>query len=189
MVSDTMNEPRIQAAKEFTLQKFAATKKTANHSLEVFLLLKDEFHVQDGDILIAGMMMKLLEDTDTTPEEIETVASKRVSSLVGELSHAKEATKEEKNTFYQSLVNISPYAKMIKLADYLASLRWYYRIIRSGKLDQYPFVKDSKEYLTALRIFLDSCKERYPLETSTVYVAMYEVEKELKIVPDIEALS
>ncbi len=175
-----MNANRLQAAKEFTLSKFASSKRTADHSFEVFSLLQDEFQVTDTDILTAGMMHDLLRDTDVTKKEIEDLASGRVLKLVSELTPPKEATEEQKNAFSATLVGISPRAKLVELASALANVRRIQRRLRSGAAERPSFVKESSEYLASLRPFLDSCKEVHPLETSTVSLALYEVEKALK---------
>lgn len=169
-----MNETRIQAAIDFTKQKFGSSKKTPNQALEVYFLLKDEFHVQDGDILIAAIMQNLFEDTDATKEEVEAIGSKRVVSLILELAASKEGISSD----------LTGYAKLIKLADSLVSLRSSSRLFKAGRGEESPLYAEPKEYFKTLRIFLDTCKEAYPLETSTVFVAMYEVEKELKAITE-----
>lgn len=174
IVTLNMNETRIQAAIDFTKQKFASSKMTPNHALEVYLLLRDEFHVQDGDILVAAIMQNLFEDTDASKEEIEEIGSKRVVSLILELTASKNGTKSD----------LTGYAKLIKLADALVSLRSSSRLFKAGRAEESPLFSEPKEYFKTLRIFLDTCKEAYPLETSTVFVAMYEVEKELKAIAE-----
>jgi hypothetical protein len=182
-VRPIMNETRLQAIKAFVIQKLAAAEKTAGSALEVFSLLSEEFQVEDEDVLMAGMLLRLVDEVIVTEEEIEEVVSKRALEILRELKAAKSAPNKGKD------VVLSAGAKLVKLADHLRELRGYFRVIRAEKVFEHPVLKDPKQRMTAIREFLDECKDLYPLEVSTVYLAMYEVEKGLKVVPDIESFS
>jgi len=68
----------LDLAIEFTTKKFEAIGKK-NHFLRVLAVLKDEFHVDDEELLIAAVLHDTLEDTDTTYEELEKKFSKSVA--------------------------------------------------------------------------------------------------------------
>ncbi len=143
--------------------------------MNVFSILKDRFQIKDEEILVAGITHDLLEDTDVTVEELEMRTSKRVAEIVREISHQKDATRFEKLGFYQRLPRISDDAKLVKLADYLANLEWNIEVIKNHELDKHPFLKDPTDYMNALKVFLDACREIYSEATALVTEAMEEV--------------
>jgi (p)ppGpp synthase/HD superfamily hydrolase len=166
----------IDQAIDLAKEAFASTAKTEEHSLKVFRILKDRFLVKDEDILAAGITHDLLEDTDVTRRELETRTSKRVAEMVEEISHPPGATRLEKTEFYMRLPDVSPEAKLVKLADYLANLEWNIEVIKNHELDKFPFLKDPTEYMNALKIFLASCREVHPEATTLVTEAMEQVQ-------------
>ena len=167
----------IQRAADLTAVAFVGTKKTAEHSIKVFEFLKNRFGVEDEELLAAGMCHDLLEDTDVTELELEKSTSKHVAELVKEISHAKGASRAEKMELYRRLPLVSDEAKLVKLADYLANLEWNIEVIRSGQIEKFPFLRDSTDYMAALRVFLDSTRATFPDATLLVFETMLEVER------------
>jgi (p)ppGpp synthase/HD superfamily hydrolase len=104
-------------AKEFARKKFEAAG-LKNHYIEVVNILQNEFNVRDENILVAGLLHDILEDTETNYEEIKAEFSKEVADYVEEVSHPKNYNKEQKEEYYKKLKNVSVGAKMIKLADF-----------------------------------------------------------------------
>ena len=166
----------IKHATDLVTDAFAKTEKTTEHSFKVFEILKNRFGVEDAELLAAGLCHDLLEDTEVTADELENRTSKRVASIVKEISHSKGVSRAEKMELYRSLPSVSDDAKLVKLADYLANLEWNIEVIQNNELERYPFLKDPDEYMKALAVFLDSCREAYPRETVLVARAMEEVE-------------
>ena len=68
----------ILKAKQFVKQKFAQSNNHCGHSFQVYEILKDEFLVNDEEILIAGLLHDVLEDTDTSKAELEEEFSPKV---------------------------------------------------------------------------------------------------------------
>lgn len=151
------NDP-IKFAKEFADKKF---KKVGmgSHFGEVYQILRDEFHIDDQEILIAGLLHDTLEDTDTTYGEIEKVFSKRVADLVEEVSHPKNYNHEQRLQYYEKLKRVSSGAKMIKLADFTSHLGSFIKIYKSGKQNLYPKFVNNDKYISSIRDFLKSCDE------------------------------
>ncbi|MDO8482283.1 MAG: HD domain-containing protein [bacterium] len=166
----------IDQATGLTKEAFATTDKTEKHSMKVFSILKNRFQVKDEEILAAGITHDILEDTNVTIEELEMKTSKRVADIVQEISHAKGATRLDKVEFYRRLPTVSNDAKLVKLADYLANLEWNIEVIKNHALDKHPFLKDPTDYINALKVFLDSCREIHPEATTLVTEVMEEVE-------------
>lgn len=148
----------IESAKEFASRKFSEIGKN-NHFLDVFMVLNDEFNILDQDILVAGLLHDILEDTSTTYEEIEKSFSKKVADLVQEVSHAKYCTQEQKKEYYEKIKTISNNAKLIKMADFASNLRYFIGIYKKGEQHLYPKFADNDKYIKSIRDFLDSCEE------------------------------
>src|SRR3989338_2397689 len=140
-----MLKEKINLAIEFATKKFDATG-TKNHFLRVLAVLRDEFKVNDEELLIAAVLHDTLEDTDTTYEELEKIFSKPVADLVKEVSHPKNYNKEQKLEFYKKLRTISPKAKILKLADFVDNLRYE---IRKRKAD--PKSPYHNQYILLIR--------------------------------------
>lgn len=146
---------KIELAKEFATKKFEEVGGK-NHFLEVYQILKNEFQVEDENILIAGLLHDTVEDTNTTYEEIENVFSKEIANLVEEVSHPKNYTKEQKAEYYKKLNHVSSGAKLIKLADFTSHLKKFIGAYTGES--NYPKSYDNG-YVVLIRKFLESCEE------------------------------
>lgn len=151
-----------------------ATKKFAevgfvNHFPKVLMVLQDEFHVIDPDVLIAAILHDTLEDTNTTREELEETFSKNIADLVDEVSHPKNYNHAQKIEYYQKLNTISPKAKIIKLADFADNLR---TIINERKAS--PESPYHNAYILWIREFLENCPD------SNAKNIVFELTKELE---------
>ena len=145
---------KIDLAIEFTTKKFEAVG-TKNHFLRVLAVLRDEFNVDDEEILIAAVLHDTLEDTETTYEELEKTFSKPVADLVEEVSHPKNYNKEQKLEFYKKLRTVSPKAKILKLADFVDNLR----VIEMERRKADPKSTYHNFYILLIRELLESYPE------------------------------
>jgi (p)ppGpp synthase/HD superfamily hydrolase len=146
---------KIELAKEFATRKFEEAG-TGNHFLDVCHILKDDFGVDDPDVLTAAILHDILEDTDTTSEELEQTFSKEVAEMVEEVSHPKNYNAEQKNEYYEKIKHISWGGKMIKLADFASHLREFIGAF-TGENNLKKFTYD--EYCVYIRGFLQSCED------------------------------
>ncbi|MFH1178486.1 MAG: HD domain-containing protein [bacterium] len=153
-----MNENRMKLAKEFASAKFAETG-VKNHFLDVFKILQGEFNILDTDILIAGILHDILEDTSVTYEEMGEKFSKKVADMVQEVSHPKNYTREQKDEYYQKIKTISSGAKLIKMADFTSHLRDFIKIYERKEQHLYPKFVNNDKYIASIREFLDSCED------------------------------
>ena len=153
---ETMESPnKIELAKEFATKKFAEAE-TGNHFLEVCQILKDEFGIDDEDILIAGLLHDTLEDTMATYEEIEGIFSKAVADMVEEVSHPKNYNAEQKKEYYEKIKYISRGGKMIKLADFKSHLvKFIGAFTEENNLPKFTH----NEYTQYSLSFLESCPD------------------------------
>ncbi len=79
--------------------------------------------VTDQEILAAAMLHDTLEDTETTPEELENIFSARVRALVEEVTDDKSLRKEERKYFQiEHASRLSKDAALIKLADKISNV-------------------------------------------------------------------
>lgn len=94
-----------------------------NHPIGVVRLMSEVGGIQYKDSLIAGMLHDTVEDTETTPGEIEDLFGPTVSSLVMEVSDDKNLEKAmRKQLQIDHAPHLSPQAKIIKLADKIANV-------------------------------------------------------------------
>ena len=118
-------EATLFAADKHRGQKRKDAQKTPyiNHPIYVVNLMAGVGGITDIELLQAGMLHDTVEDTDTSPEEIETLFGYAVRSLVMEVTDDKSLEKQERKLRQiEKAPRLSPRAKIIKLADKIANL-------------------------------------------------------------------
>ena len=104
-------------------RKGAEASPYINHLIEVAELLTREGGITDGVTLQAAILHDTLEDTQTTPEELEAVFGPEVRRLVEEVTDDKRLPKaERKRLQIEHAPHLSTRAKLIKLADKIANV-------------------------------------------------------------------
>jgi guanosine-3',5'-bis(diphosphate) 3'-pyrophosphohydrolase len=95
-----------------------------NHPIEAAHLLASVGEVGDLTVLVAAVLHDTIEDTRTTPEELEQRFGAQVRSLVAELTDDKRLPKaERKRLQVERASHKSDGAKLIKLADKICNVR------------------------------------------------------------------
>ena len=95
-----------------------------NHPIDVAHLLATVGGVTDVEILVAAVLHDTVEDTRTTPAEIEENFGAAVRLLVEEMTDDKNLSKaERKRLQIVKAPHISPRAKLIKIADKICNVR------------------------------------------------------------------
>ncbi len=163
----------VQQSKNFTQKAFEEVGKYYSHSFRVGKILEKEFLVTDPEIIAAGILHDVLEDTNVSPEELSQHFPVRVASLVQEISHDKNP-EYDREAYRNHLLIISEDAKLVKLADFLDSLRWMIEIYESDKAHEHPKFQNNKDYLQFIRRFLETCLEGEPKEEITAVVQKLE---------------
>jgi (p)ppGpp synthase/HD superfamily hydrolase len=148
----------IELSKEFATKKFAEVN-IKNHFLDVFQILKDEFKIEDENILVAGILHDTLEDTNTSFEELEIVFNKEIANLVQEVSHPKNYNEQQRIEYYEKIKNISDQAKLIKLADFASHLRTFIKIYERNEQALYPKFVNNDKYVKSIGDFIESCPD------------------------------
>jgi guanosine-3',5'-bis(diphosphate) 3'-pyrophosphohydrolase len=94
-----------------------------NHPIEVAEMLWRQGGVRDGVTLVGALLHDTLEDTDTTPEEIQNQFGTEVLALVQEVSDDKSLPKlERKRLQIEHAPHKSVRAKQLKLADKICNV-------------------------------------------------------------------
>ena len=105
-------------------RKNSAATPYINHPIEVAEYLNRVGGVTDEDVLVAALLHDTIEDTATTPEEIQELFGDNVLSLVLECTDDKSLDKAERKRL--QVVNASKksdQAKQIKISDKTCNLK------------------------------------------------------------------
>ena len=126
-----MNVGELLAAIQFSAEKHRDQRRKGtdaspyiNHPIEVAALLANVAGVKDHTILAAAVLHDTVEDTRTTPTEIETTFGSEVRELVLEVTDEKSLAKpERKRLQIEHAPQLSSSAKLIKIADKISNVR------------------------------------------------------------------
>jgi len=92
-----------------------------NHPIEVANILVHA-GVNDMEVLAAGLLHDTVEDTDTTPEELEKEFGARIKNIVLECSDDKSKDKAERKRYQiEKALKVSHEAKLVKMADKISN--------------------------------------------------------------------
>ena len=95
-----------------------------NHPIALADVLVNEGGVSDVEVLCAALLHDTVEDTATTPAELEEIFGSRVAGIVAEVTDDKDLPKaERKRLQVERAGELSPEAKLVKLADKICNLR------------------------------------------------------------------
>ncbi|KAM9817679.1 guanosine-3',5'-bis(diphosphate) 3'-pyrophosphohydrolase MESH1 [Neosynchiropus ocellatus] len=95
-----------------------------NHPIGVTRILSNEGGITDIEVLQAALLHDTVEDTDTTPAELEAKFGPVVARIVQEVTDDKNLPKQERKRLQvEHAPHCSHQAKLVKLADKLYNLR------------------------------------------------------------------
>lgn len=95
-----------------------------NHPLALADILANEGHVTDVDVLVAALLHDVVEDTETSLDEIADVFGGVIAGIVDEVSDDKDLPKaERKQVQIETMAGKSSNAKLVKIADKISNLR------------------------------------------------------------------
>jgi (p)ppGpp synthase/HD superfamily hydrolase len=99
------------------------------HPLEAARLIAA--HYDDEDLVVAGLLHDVLEDTDTTAAELERLFGPRVTALVKAVTATNGANwRATRSATLAKLATVEPDAVRLKVADGLSNVRSIGRDIR-----------------------------------------------------------
>jgi guanosine-3',5'-bis(diphosphate) 3'-pyrophosphohydrolase len=125
-----MNVTRLLQALEFAAHKHRGQRRKSregvpyiNHPIAVARLLAEVGGIDDEDVLVAAVLHDTLEDTATTPEELEAAFGPAVRRLVDEVTDDKSLPKAQRKRLQVAHAReLSAGAALIKLADKIANV-------------------------------------------------------------------
>ena len=125
-----MNHTLILKAAHFSAQKHSTQRRKdenaspyINHPISVALAIAQIGGVDDPEILAAALLHDTLEDTDTSPEELEAEFGKKVCEYVLDVTDDKTLPKHErKRRQIEHAKKISKGAALIKLGDKISNV-------------------------------------------------------------------
>ena len=95
-----------------------------NHPLEVARVLAEVGGVRDGVLLAAALLHDTVEDTNTSPAELEAQFGQEVAGIVAEVTDDKLLDwRERKRLQVAHASHKTPRAKLLKLADKICNVR------------------------------------------------------------------
>jgi len=107
----------------FQTRKDSAGTPYINHPINVALTLAQTGRETDMNLLVAAILHDTIEDTETTPEEIETNFGRDVLDIVLEVTDDKTLTKDERKQLQVSQASKkSLRARKLKLADKICNV-------------------------------------------------------------------
>ena len=125
-----MSHTLILKAAHFSAQKHSTQRRKdenaspyINHPISVALAIAQIGGVDDPEILAAALLHDTLEDTETTPEELEDEFGKKVCEYVLDVTDDKTLPKDErKRRQIEHAKKISKGAALIKLGDKISNV-------------------------------------------------------------------
>jgi guanosine-3',5'-bis(diphosphate) 3'-pyrophosphohydrolase len=105
-------------------RKDPAASPYINHPIALASVLVNEAGITDPEVIAAALLHDTIEDTKTTPAELEAAFGPRVRRIVEEVTDDKELPKEERKRLQiEHAHTLSPAARLVKLADKITNLR------------------------------------------------------------------
>ncbi len=95
-----------------------------NHPISLASILCNEAHVTDIEVICGALLHDTVEDTETTPEELESEFGPTIKNIVMDVTDDTLLTRpERKQAQIDHAAHISDQAKLVKLADKISNLR------------------------------------------------------------------
>lgn len=95
-----------------------------NHPIEVAELIARVGQLTDIVVLQSAVLHDTVEDTMTTPEEVEAFFGREVRSVVEEVTDDKSLPKAQRKLLQiEHAPHLSPQARLVKLADKISNVR------------------------------------------------------------------
>jgi len=142
-----MNTALVRKAIIFSMERHKDQKRSVNdypyivHPISVFSIVKKYKESKNSEMLLcAALLHDILEDTDTTYEELVADYSKGIADLVLEVTNDSDQIDIHGKIGYmkQKMMNMTSYGLIIKLADNL------------DNLTDNPSVKQTKRYMEVI---------------------------------------
>ncbi len=132
----------LDRAVEFAVERHGDQTRPAGepyveHLLETVDVLVNGPGVTDADVLVAGVLHDVVEDTYTAPEEVRERFGPIVADLVGQVTKPAEDTPEARLRYLSSLAEAPEPVVLLKLADRLSNVQRLHTHPRPAKRASY----------------------------------------------------
>ena len=105
-------------------RKDAQASPYINHPIALADVLRNEGGVSNRTVICAALLHDTLEDTETSPEELQREFGRRISGVVLEVTDDKRLPRQERKRLQiEHAPELSKSAKLVKLADKICNLR------------------------------------------------------------------
>jgi guanosine-3',5'-bis(diphosphate) 3'-pyrophosphohydrolase len=105
-------------------RKDEAASPYINHPIALANILANEGGITDATVIVAALLHDTVEDTETTPAELQNLFGEDVARVVMEVTDDKSLPKaQRKRLQIEHAGNISARAKLVKMADKISNLR------------------------------------------------------------------
>lgn len=95
-----------------------------NHPIALANILANEGGITDATVIVAALLHDTVEDTETTPVELQQLFGEEVARVVMEVTDDKALPKaQRKRLQIEHAGSISARAKLVKMADKISNLR------------------------------------------------------------------
>ena len=95
-----------------------------NHPIGLANVLRNEGGIRDEAVICAALLHDTVEDTETTPEELQREFGLRICRIVLEVTDDQRLPKQERKRLQiEHAPHLSRRAKLVKLADKICNLR------------------------------------------------------------------
>lgn len=95
-----------------------------NHPISLASILVNEVGITDVNVICAALLHDTIEDTDTTPEELEQAFGVVIKNIVMEVTDDTLLPRaDRKRLQIEHAAHVSDQAKLVKLADKTSNLR------------------------------------------------------------------
>lgn len=114
------------AGEKHRLQRRSDIEQTPyiNHPLELAHILTEEGDIYCMDTICASLLHDTLEDTETSPEELNKHFGEIITSIVIEVSNDMTLNSQQRREYeLRKVASLSNKAKLVKIADKLANIR------------------------------------------------------------------
>ena len=140
-------------------RKGAEASPYINHPIAVANVLANEAGITDPKILAAALLHDTIEDTDTTPQELDAEFGGEITAIVVEVTDDKTLPKiDRKRLQIEHAATLSLQAKLVKLADKICNVR---DMSQSPPVDW--TLERRKEYFTWAKQVVDPMRGASPI--------------------------
>lgn len=95
-----------------------------NHPIALATLLSNEVKISDPLVIASAILHDTVEDTDTTPQELQAQFGEAIAAIVMEVTDDERLPKAERKRLQVETASTRSYqARLVKLADKICNLR------------------------------------------------------------------